>query len=61
MRKLKHYKTIQEFQDEFPNKRKRDAFIATLSNEEIDELIDLCGMPQGIPPAEIDGSPRDCS
>ncbi len=47
MRKMKHYNTIQEFQDEFPNKRKREAFAATLSNEEIDELIELCDTPQG--------------
>lgn len=47
MRKLKHYRTIFEFQDDYPDKESREAFVGTLSNEEIDELIDLCNIVQG--------------
>ena len=45
MRKLKHYRTIFEFQDDFPSGR--SSFVRTLSNEEIDELIDLSSNIQG--------------
>ena len=47
MRKLKHYQTINEFQEDYPDRESREAFVGTLSNEEIDELIDLCSAVQG--------------
>ena len=46
-RKLKHYQTIYEFQDDYPTRKAREAFVKTLSNGEIDELISLCNTVQG--------------
>lgn len=47
MKKLKYYPTIQAFQEDWPEREGREAFVRTLSNEEIDELIDLSCNIQG--------------
>ncbi len=46
-RQLKVYKDIDEFQKEYDSKEAREAFVSKLRNDEIDELIDLCGSIQG--------------
>ena len=45
--RLKKYQSIDEFQEDYPEKEDREAFVHTLTNEEIDELIDLCNTIQG--------------
>lgn len=44
---MKKYQSILEFQGEYPSREAREEFIRTLTNEEIDELIDLCDNIQG--------------
>ena len=46
-RRLKEYKDIFEFQDEYPTREEREKFVRKLRNYEIDELIDLCDNIQG--------------
>lgn len=46
-RRLKEYKTIFEFQEDYPAKEMREKFIGKLRNDEIDELVDLCDNTQG--------------
>ena len=46
-RLLKEYKTIYEFQEDYPTKEKREKFVGKLRNYEIDELVNLCNNTQG--------------
>ncbi len=41
-RLLKEYKSILEFQVDYPTKEKREKFVRKLMNYEIDELMNLC-------------------
>lgn len=44
---MRRYRSIQEFQDEYPSREAREEFVRTLTNDEIDELINLCDSIQG--------------
>ncbi len=44
---MKQYHSIYEFQEDYPSREAREAFVKTLTNEEIDELVDLCDNTQG--------------
>ena len=46
-RKLKEYKYIFEFQEDYPTREKKEKFVRNLQNYEIDELIELCDNIQG--------------
>lgn len=44
---MKAFKSIYEFQRRYPTQKAREAFVKKLTNEEIDELVDLCNVVQG--------------
>ena len=46
-RRLKEYRDISEFQEEYPDKGERVKFVRKLRNDEIDELVELCDSIQG--------------
>ena len=46
-RLLKEYVSIQQFQEDYPEKEEREKFVCRLKNYEIDELVDLCDIAQG--------------
>ena len=39
--------TVRELQEKYPKKSQREAMLWGMSNEEIQEIIDSCGTPQG--------------
>ena len=41
------YKDIEDFQQKYPTKKARETALKAMSNEEIEELIDLCQTVQG--------------
>ena len=41
------YRDIEDFQQKYPTKEARETALKAMSNEEIDELIDLCRTVQG--------------
>ena len=39
--------TLREFQEAYPTRGSREHALRGMSNEEIDEIINSCGTPQG--------------
>ena len=39
--------TLREFQEAYPTRGSREHALGGMSNEEIDEIINSCGTPQG--------------